>query len=169
MIINREVLIGILLALFLAAFVGGFNYWKRHKEEKLDELAYLLYLYQQGKVEKRNLEKDLRGTPLYPYFLLLSGENPSKVIPYLRDRQLVSLLKEKEAYDLYRQGKYGEAITLLEGIDKTDFNYPSALLLKGLVLEAKGEKEKAKKVWEALSKDFKDTYFGRLAYAFLLR
>ena len=168
MIINRDVLIGILFALLLAALVGGFNYWKRYQEKRMDELASLIYLYERGKLSKEDLERKLKGTPLYPYFLIISGDDPSKAIPYVDDEQLGSLLRERKAYTLYKEKNYTDALNSLESIDKEKFNYPSALLLKAFTLQAKGDVKGAKEIYNQLSKDYKDTYFGRIAYGFLL-
>ena len=168
MIINRDILIGILIALLLATLVGGFNYWKRYQKRKVDELASLIYLYEQGRVEVSELEGKLRGTPLYPYFLIVSGQDPSKAVPYVEDEQMGSLLRERKAYSLYVERKYKKALDLLKGIDEDKFNYPSALLLKAFTLEVEGNEGEAKEIYRRLQRDYKDTYFGKLAYGFLL-
>ncbi len=168
MILSREILAGILLALLIASIVGGFSYWKRLQREKMEELATLVYRYELGEVKREEVEKKLRGTPLYAYFLLISGSDVEKALPQIKEEQLRSLLEERRAYELYAGGKADEALRILERIDKERFNYPSALLLKAFALEKKGDRKSAKEIYRELTKEFGGTYFGRVAYGFLL-
>ena len=168
MILSREVLLGVLFTFFIASVVGGLSYWKKYQERKMDELASLVYLYEQGKVSRAELEERLKGTPLYTYFLVVSGEDPSKAIPNVEDEQIRSFLREREAFRLYTERKYGEALSLLREVDEDKFNYPSALLLKAFTLQAKGDEKEATEIYRRLSKEYKGTYFGRIAYGFLL-
>lgn len=168
MIFSRDVLIGVLLALLIAAGVGGINYWKKYKEKKLDELASVLYLYESGKVSKEEAEKKLKGTELYPYFLALGGGSASEIANLLKDKDLKSLYLEREAFTLYSKKEYDRSLSILEKVDKEHFNYPSALLLKAFDLEGKGDRKSALEVYKTLQKDYPETYFGKIASAFLL-
>jgi len=168
MIFSRDILIGILIALLIAAGVGGINYWKKYKEKKLDELASVLYLYERGKISKERAEEKLKGTELYTYFLALTGREASEIVNLLKDKDLRSLYLEREAFTLYSKKDYDRSLSFLEKVDKERFNYPSALLLKAFDLEAKGDREGAKDIYRTLEKEYPETYFGRIASAFLL-
>ncbi len=168
MILSRDVLVGVLIALFIAGGVGGFNYWKKYREKKLDEVATLVYLYEKGELDREQVEERIKGSPYYPYFLALVGEKPSEIARFLKDGDLRSLFLEKEAYLLYSKKKYRDSIALLERVKKEYFNYPSALLLRAFNFEATGENEKALKIYEELSRYYGETYFGRIAIGRML-
>ncbi len=169
MIISKDILIGIVLALLIAGAVGGFNYWKGYQEKKLDEIAALVYLYEKGDLKEEEVRDKVKGTPYYVYFLSLTSDNPSEIIKHLGDEELRKLFLEKEAFNLYRKKKYAKALEKLQTVDKGSFNYPSALLLKAFIYEAQNRKKEAKSIYEELIKDFGKTYFGRIAYGrFLL-
>ncbi len=167
MILSREILAGILLVLFIASLVGGLSYWRKHQREKVEELATLVYRYELGELKREEVEKKLKGTPSYAYFLMVSGE-AEKALPLVEDDQLRTFLEERKAYKLYTSGRAEEAVEILDRIDKDKFNYPSALLLKAFSLEKKGDRKSAKEIYRELTKEFGGTYFGRVAYGFLL-
>ncbi len=168
MILSRGILAGILLVLLVAAAVGGFNYWKRYEEEKLDRLAALVYDYERGKVKGEDIEERLKDSPLYPYFLALTSKDPDAVFVYLKDEDIAPLFREKRTYLLYRKGKPAQALKEIGSVKKGDFNYPSSLLLKGIIHEALGEKEEAAKTYREIIEGYGGTYFGRMAEALLL-
>ncbi|WP_457601438.1 hypothetical protein [Hydrogenivirga sp.] len=168
MILNRDILIGIVLALLIATAVGGFNYWKKYKERKLDEVAELVYLYEKGELKREEVEDRVRGTPYYAYFLALTGASPSEVLKHIHDEDLSKLFKEKEAFLLYEGKKYKEALSKLATIKKEDFNYPSALLLRSFSHEELEEKDRAVALYEEIIENYKGSYFARIALARLL-
>ena len=165
MIFSRDILVGIAVALLIALGVGGFNYWKRYQEERLDRVAELVYLYEKGKLRKEEVEPKVKGTPLYPYFLSLTGASPSDIVAHLKDEDLKKLFSEKEAFAYYVQKKYDRALNKLSLIGKGDFNYPSALLLKAFVYEDKGEKKEALSLYGDIIKSYAGSYFARIARA----
>lgn len=168
MILSREVVVGILLALLIAGTVGGINYWKKYQEERLDELSALVYEFEKGRLSKEEVWKEVVGTPLEPYFLLISSGDLSEVLGSLRDKDMSSLFKEKYAHQTYKSGDASKALNLLEGIGKESFNYPSALLLRAVIYEETEKIDEAKNIYRELLRNFEGTYFGRIAYGFLL-
>ena len=167
MILSREILAGILLVFFIASLVGGFSYWRKHQREKMEELTTLVYRYELGEIKRDEVEKKVKGTPIYAYFLIVSGET-EKALPLVKDNQLRGFLEERKAYRLYTNGEVQEAVKILDNIGKDKFNYPSALLLKAFSLEKRGDRKSAKEIYRELTKEFGGTYFGRVAYGFLL-
>ena len=168
--INRDILIGIALALLLAGAVGGFNYYLKYKERKLDEVAKAVYLYERGDLKKEEVEKIVKGTPHYAYFLAVSGAPAQEVLKAVKTEEMTSLLKERYASELYDDGKLDESLKELSSIDKEDFNYPSASLVKSFAHAKKGDKKTATSLYnEIVSSDYKGTYFWKVAYAFLLK
>ncbi len=168
MILSREILAGILLVLFIASLVGGFSYWRKHQREKMEELTTLVYRYELGEIKRNEVEKKVKGTPIYAYFLLISGSDVEKALSHTKEEQVRSLLEERKAYELYSEGRTEEALKILEKVGKDKFNYPSALLLKAFSLEKSGDRKSAKEIYRELTKEFGGTYFGRVAYGFLL-
>ncbi len=168
MILTKEILIGILVALFLASAVGGYNYWKEYQEKKLDEVATLVYLYEKGDLKKEEVELKVKGTPYYPYFLAVSGGKAQEVLKNLKDENLKKLYLEKTAFELYKEGKKEDSLNKLNSITEKDFNYPSALLLKAQINDLSGKTKEAKKLYEEIVEKYSNTYFARIATARLL-
>lgn len=168
MILSREILIGILAVILLATAVGGLNYWGKYKEEKLNEVATLVYLYEKGELKAQEVEPQVKSTPFYPYLLAASGKSASQVAKHLEDKDLKSLFLEKEAYELYEEKKYEEALSKLKAIKEESFNYPSSLMLKAFIYEVQGKEEEAKKTYSILRDKYAGSYFSRIAYARLL-
>ena len=165
MILNRDILIGIAIAVLIATAVGGFNYWKKYQEKKLDEVAELVYLYEKGELKREDVEQKIKGTPYYAYFLAITGAEPSEVVKHLEDDDLRKLFVEKDAFGVYSEKKYEEALKELSQINEEDFNYPSALMLRAFVYEDRGEKKQALSLYEELVKDYPNSYFARIAKA----
>ncbi|RLJ69914.1 putative negative regulator of RcsB-dependent stress response [Hydrogenivirga caldilitoris] len=165
MILNRDLLIGILLALLVAGAVGGFNYWKKYEEKRLDRLAEMVYLYEKGELKREEVEQKVKGTPYYPYFLAITSGETSQMLDSVEDPDVKKLFIEKASFLLYSKKKYEEALGKLSHIGKEDFNYPSATLLRAFIYEAKGDKEGALKLYKELIKDYPDTYFARISRA----
>ncbi len=163
MILSRDILIGVALALLIAALVGGLNYWKKYKERELDRIAALVYRFEKGELKREQVEDKVRGTPYYPYFLALIGADPSLIAKELGEEDLKKLYIERKAYVDYSSGKLEEALKDLSHIKKGDFNYISANLLRAFVYEKIGNKKEALRIYEELSKEYGDTYFGKIA------
>jgi predicted negative regulator of RcsB-dependent stress response len=162
MIWSREILAGILLVLLIASAVGGLNYYKNYKAKKLEEVAYRVYLFELGKVGEEEILKAVKGTPYEAYVRALKGE---EVADLIEDEDIKKLFLEARAYRLYREGKLQEALRTLGEITEEDFNYPSAQLLKALILEKMGELKEARAIYVSLSAEMRGTYIGRVAYA----
>jgi len=62
--------------------------------------------------------------------------------------QLKAFYTEFEGFLNFKEKKYTEAKQNLENVKQNHFNYLSALLLKGIILEKTGEKNKAKTAFE---------------------
>ena len=62
--------------------------------------------------------------------------------------QLKAFYTEFEGYLNFKEKKYAEAKKNLDNVKQNHFNYLSALLLKGIILEKTGEKDKAKTIFE---------------------
>ncbi len=167
MIWSRHILTAVLIALAISGLVGGFTYYGNYKEEKLDELAGLVYLYEKGKVKKEEVLQKVRGTPLEAYVILSGGEFHPKVIDLVEDEDFRKLLIERWAFELFREGKKEEALRELSKITKDDFNYPSALLLKGFIYQSMGQTEKALGIFGEITAKFSGTYFANVAQAMI--
>ena len=165
MIWSRELILGVSLILFIALAVGGVSYYKGYKEKKLDEVAYKVYLFEKGKLKEEEVREAVRGTPYEVYFLALKGED---VADKVKDEEFRKVFLEARAYRLFKEGKKEEALKILETIKREDFNYPSAQLLKGIILESMGRVKEARAIYVSLSAEFRNTYFGKVAYARLL-
>ena len=165
MIWSKEILIGILIVLLVASAVGGFNYYKGYRYKKLDEVAYKVYLFEAGKLEEDEVINIVKGTPYEVYLLALKGED---VADRVEDEDVRKIYLEARAYRLFKEGRPEEALKLIERIGREDFNYPSAQLLKGIILEKLGRIKEARSVYVKVSAEFRNTYFGRVAYARLL-
>ncbi len=165
MIWSKEVLAGILIILLIASAVGGFNYYREYKAKKLDEVAYMVFLLEEGKAKEEEVLRLAEGTPYEVYLRARKGEDVSDL---LRDEQVRKLFLERRAYQLYRDGRLEDALKTLEGITKEDFNYPSAQLLKAMILEKMGRVKEAKAIYVSLSAEMRGTYIGRIAHARLL-
>ncbi len=168
MIFSRDLFIVIAFALLIASAVGGFNYWRKYQEHKLDEVARTVYLYEKGVLSRQEAAEKIKNSPYMLYFLILTGENFREIVEHVKDPELRKFFLERTAYELYRDGKHREALEKLEGITREDFNYPSALLLKAVIYESLGESETARELYGKLSASYRDSYFGRVAYARLL-
>jgi len=134
----------------------------------LDEIARAVYLYERGLLSREEVAEKVKGSPYTLYFLLLTEEDPRKIAEKAKDPELRKFFLERTAYELYRNGKFGEALKKLENVNKEDFNYPSALLLKAIIYESLGEFGTARELYSTLSASYRDSYFGRVAYARLL-
>ncbi len=165
MIFSREILIGILIALFIAGIIGGIDYYGRYKERKLNEVAELIFLYERGELKKEEVIDKVKDTPLYAYFLIISGAEPLEIVKNLKEEELKKLFIEKEAFKLYSSGQYDISLKRVSEIDEKNFNYPSSLLLKAFLLEEKGDIEGAKKVYQDIITRFPNTYFETVAKA----
>ena len=62
--------------------------------------------------------------------------------------QLKAFYTEFEGFLNFKEKKYTEAKQNLDNVKQNHFNYLSALLLKGIILEKTGEKDKAKTAFE---------------------
>ncbi len=168
--INRDILIGVALALLLAGAVGGFNYYLKYKERQLDKVAEAVYLYEQGKLKKEEVEKIVKGTSHYAYFLAVSDAPAREVLKAVKTEEMALLIRERYASELYESGKADKSLKEISSIKKEDFNYPSASLVKAFAHAKKGDKKTATSILnEIVSSDYKGTYFWKVAYAFLLK
>lgn len=152
--------LGIVALLVLG--VWGYNFYESRKEEKLKEVAYKVYLYEQGKISYEEVLRYVKDSPFYPYLQALKG-NYEEVEKSIEDEELRSFYGERAGAKLYEKGKLKEALEKVRGVNKERFNYPSALSLQGFIYEKEGKRDKALSVWATLKKEFPDTYFGRLA------
>lgn len=179
-------IVPLVLALFVV--MGGFLGLKWWKDKKLSELSYQEYEirraiqsgnYKQADELIKKIQMD--DSPYKPlvlsYKLYLEKEEGIKVdevqilqdlISSLKDKDIVPLYKERLAYAYYLIGNNQKALELLKGISRSSFNYYSAQILMGIVLENMGRKDQAKEVYSQVEKLAKGTYFGNLASALLM-
>ncbi len=73
------------------------------------------------------------------------------------------LYEERAAYGLYKQGKYQQAISILNTIPNNAFNKPSALLLEAESYEKLNDKVKAITLYNEILKAFPKSYFANVA------
>jgi predicted negative regulator of RcsB-dependent stress response len=178
----------VLLVLALLVVMGGLGGLKWWKDKKLSELSYQEYeirrAIQSGNYKQADdLIKKIQkvNSPYKPlvlsYELYLEKEEGIKVdevrtlqdiISSLKDEDVAPLYKERLAYAYYLAGNNQKALELLKGISRNSFNYYSAQILMGLVLEKMGRKDQAKGVYSQVEKSAKGTYFGNLASALLM-
>ncbi len=168
MILNRDILILISIALLIALVAGGVNYWKRYQEERLNQLAEIVYAYEKEKISPEEALEKVKDTPYAVYISLDLGKDFGDALTSIKEADLKKLLLERKAYELYKKGKPKEALKKLDKINKKDFNYPSALLLKAFIYEDLGYTDKARLIYNELFSDYGETYFGKVAYARLL-
>ncbi len=162
--------LGVGVALLMAV-AAGIDYWKEKRYREEDERAYRIYKLEQEIVSspsKEKVEALLRASGDSIYALAVAAEYGGReylkrLISKLEDEHLKKLFLEKEAFLLYREGKLNEALDKLSGIKNKDFNYPSALILKGFIYEAKGDTERAEEIYKRVLAKYPVSYFGKLA------
>ncbi len=180
--------IGIPIVLVLL-LVGGFLFWKNYTNRKIQEISYKEYevrkLLQAGNYKKAQELIDSassKGGPLKPLFLSYElyiadqgkGEKINtaqvlrEILKSLKDKELLSLYRERYAYELFKEGKSQEALRELESIREEDFNYTSALLLKAQILKREGKLEESKSVLKKIEEKSPGTYFANMAQALSL-
>ncbi|RMH80857.1 MAG: hypothetical protein D6674_02125 [Acidobacteria bacterium] len=177
--------VGVLL-LGILLLAGAFIGFEHYREKRLQEQSYREYeirkLLQAGNYEKvleltRNFPSGSFKPLALSYELMLAQESMGKVdegkvlkeiIDGLKDDSLKSLYLERYAYHLLSQGKTREALKVLEGIKKEDFNYASALLLKGQILQKEGKVQEARALYLEVQKLQEDRYMANLAEALAL-
>ncbi|MFN3976127.1 MAG: tetratricopeptide repeat protein [Aquificaceae bacterium] len=178
--------IGSLIAVVLL-FVGGFLLWDKYKKDKLEKLAYKEYeiskLIQGGNYSKAMeiIKSDKSAGPFKPLFLsyelylaesseekIDEGRVLNEMLESLKDRDLLSLYRERYAYYLFKQGKLQEALKELEKIGEKDFNYVSALLLKAQILKRQAKNKEAQETLSKVEEKSPNTYFSNMAQAMML-
>ncbi|MEZ0360619.1 MAG: tetratricopeptide repeat protein [Hydrogenobacter sp.] len=178
----------VIFAIVVFFLIGVFFAWRWWEDKKLSEISYKDYEIRLA-IQSENYEKAEKlvqsvakerspYTPLaLSYMLYIErkgqvGGNDIKllqeILSSLRDKELVSLYKERLAYAYFSVGNYQKALEVLESVKSDDFNYYSAQILKGLVLEKMGRGDQAKAVYSQVEKLARGTYFGNLASAFLM-
>lgn len=181
--------VGSLVAVILL-LVGGFLLWDNYRNRRMQELAYkeyevrkLLQAGNYGKARELIDSTSSKDSPFRPLFLSYrlyimehskeekadQSQTLSEITKDLRNRELLSLYRERKAYELFRKGRHAEALRELEAIKEEDFNYLSALLLKAQVLEKEGKTQEARAVLKKIEEKAPDTYFASMAQALLLR
>ncbi len=179
------------IALLLAGvclLVGAFLGWRWWESRRLSKISYQEYQirreiqsgnYQEAqKLIKKVAEEESPYTPLvlsYQLYLEREGglqvdevKTLQSIISSLKDKDILSLYRERLAYAYFTAGNYQKALELLESIKGDSLNYYSAQILKGLVLEKVGRRDEAKAVYSQVEKMAKDTYFGNIASALLM-
>ena len=71
--------------------------------------------------------------------------------------------EERAAYGLYKQGKYEQAVSILNTIPNNAFNKPSALLLEAECYEKLHQNLKAISLYNDIIKAFPKTYYANVA------
>lgn len=170
------------ILLLSAAFLG----WKWWEGKKLSKISYEESLIREyimsGDYKKAEgvMDNALKSnTPYKPlilsYKLYLERENGrgndikyvQDILNSLKDKDLRSIYQERLAYAYFLSGDYKKALDALKGIDERSFNYYSAMILKGMILERVGRREEADKLYAQVLSLAKGTYFGNLAEAIL--
>ncbi|SHK13597.1 tetratricopeptide repeat protein [Thermocrinis minervae] len=150
--------------------------WNDRRKQLQAEASYKEYalynaLQKQDYQKAKELIKQLEGTPFEPlalsYYVTYKelGGDKIKVLEQVekdvKDPQIKKLYTERLAFELYVSGKKDQALKVLEGVQKDDFNYPSALLLKAQILNDP-------KLYLEVKNLAKDGYLSNLAQALLL-
>ncbi|MFN3813972.1 MAG: tetratricopeptide repeat protein [Aquificaceae bacterium] len=171
---------------FVLLLSGALLGWKWWEEKKLSKISYEEFLIRERIVsgdykDAESLMNDAlkSSTPYKPlilsYKLYLERENGKgndikyieEILNSLEDKDLRSIYQERLAYAYFLSENYQKALDALKSIEETRFNYYSAMILKGLILEKVGRKEEAEKLYAQVMSLAKGTYFGNLAEAML--
>ncbi|NPB08058.1 MAG: hypothetical protein GXN96_03920 [Aquificae bacterium] len=157
----REFYLLLFFVLFLVGGVWLYNFLKERREEELKALSYKVYLYEKGELSEEEALRELKGTPFYPYVLSFT-ERYEEVYASLPAGELKKFYLERKEARRYEKGEFGGIEENLKPITKEDFNYPSALLLKGFLYEKTGRKDRSLGVWATLKSEYPGTYFGKV-------
>ena len=176
----KLVILGFFIGLILA-LVGLFLY-KNYQENKLNNASIVFYNLQTSfeKGDYKTAEKyinkiksDYKDTGYYKlaivYELLIkksknniSVKDIDKLKNLTETDNLKGYLEEYQAYIQFKNKKYDDVLSHLNKINQQNFNYISALTLKGIVLIKKGDKN-YKQVLEEVANLSKTVYFKEVA------
>ena len=172
----------IFLVFILLASIVGIYFYKKNKENRIAQASSLVFdineMYSQGDYKKaeeliNKVKNEYSDTGFYKlavaYELLikkekdkLKKEDITKFQNLLTNEDLKAYLQEFKGYLDYKNKNYKMALNDLEKIKRTDFNYISTLLLKGIILK-KGNDPDYKDILMEVKDLSKDVYFKRLA------
>jgi len=174
--------------LILGVFVGiilvivASYFYQKHKEERINEASVIFYnlekaynenKYNEAKKFIEKLKNDYKDTGYYKlalsYELLIkkeknqiSVEDIDNLKNSLNTEDLKGYLSEYQAYIAYKNEKYNDALDKLNSITQQNFNYISALTLKGIVL-IKEKNPQFKQVLEEVVNLSQYDYFKQVA------
>jgi len=173
-------ILGFFIVLFLA--ILSLFFYKNYQENKLNEASTVFYNLQASfekgdyKAAEKYINKiksNYRDTGYYKlaivYELLIKKNKKNisvKDIDNLKNltetANLKGYLEEYQAYLQFKNKKYDDVLSHLNKINQQNFNYISALTLKGIVLIKKGDKN-YKQVLEEVANLSKTVYFKEVA------
>ncbi|GAB6066489.1 hypothetical protein JCM9492_15840 [Aquifex pyrophilus] len=146
----------------LVSSVWLYNYLKERKIEELKKLSYKVYLFEKGKISEKEILKEVKGTPFYPYILAKLGRY-EEAYKSIEDKDFKKFFKERTLVDKYLSGKYEEVLKEEEHFTEKDFNYPSFKSLEAFSYQKLGKNEKAISIWSGIKEKYPSTYFSNLA------
>ncbi|EDP73655.1 tetratricopeptide repeat protein [Hydrogenivirga sp. 128-5-R1-1] len=89
---------------------------------------------------------------------IVNKETIKKLKENLSTDQTKNYIAEFEGYLNYKNKKYDNALSKLNQINQSNFNYLSALTLKGFIYEKKGDTQKAKEIFDEIKELSKEKY-----------
>jgi len=158
----RDFYILLAVIFFIVSGVWLYNYLKERKVERLKSLSYKVYLFEKGKISEKEILKETKGTPFYPY-VLAELRKYEKAYESIEDKDFKNFFKERVLSDNYLKGEYKKVLEKAKDFSEEDFNFPSFKSLEAFSYQKLGKKEKALSVWNSIKEKYPATYFSNLA------
>ncbi len=171
----KQIIAGFIILILAVLF---FLYYQNKVEEKKNKASALIYEISKD-IQNKKYDDALKKIKFFKanfadteYLKLVYGyqliieKNKNKI-----NKETVKKLKEKlstdqskgyitefEGYLDYKDKKYDNALLKLNQINQSNFNYLSALTLKGFIYSKKGNKQKAKEIFNEVKEFSKEKY-----------
>lgn len=171
----KYIVAGLIAIILLIIFV---IYRNAKLNEKLNQASIYIYKIQSEIDSKKykEAEKDIKffkanfaDTPyiklVYALEINLNKEQnkdtkdlTKKLKKHIKTDQFKAYFTEYEGYLDYKDKNYNKALNNLNKIKQNDFNYLSALTLKGIIYNIQGQKDKAKEIFEEINQLSKNRF-----------
>ena len=176
----KFLIIGLFIGIIFLIVASYF--YKKYQEERLNKASVVFYnlakAYSENKYDEakkfiNKLKSEFQDTGYYKlalsYELLMNKEKSNlkvedinKLKGNLNTEDLKGYFSEYKAYLKYEDKKYDEALKILSSVTQQDFNYISALTLRGIVL-IKEKNPQFKQVLEEVANLSQYDYFKQIA------